>query len=46
MLILVKLLAKYIILIYAVGSGHEKSGIRISAVPKTLQEESRNSWLS
>ena len=46
MLILVKLLAQYIILIYAVGSGHEKSGIRISAVPKTLQEESRNSWLS
>lgn len=45
MLILVKQLLKYIILIYAVGSGHEKSGVRINAVPKTLQEESRNSWL-
>ena len=41
MLISVKLLTKYIMIIYALGSVHEKSGVWIKAVPKTLQR--RNS---
>ena len=36
MLILVKLLAKYAIIIYALGSVHEKFGVRIKPVPKSL----------
>ena len=43
MLILVKLLAKYIIIIYALGLVHEKFGVRIKANPKSFH--SRNSWL-
>ena len=42
MLILVKLLTKYVIIIYALASVHEKFGVRIKAVPKSLQR--RNSW--
>ena len=38
MLILAKMLAKYlIIIIYALGSVHEKFGVWIKAVPKSLQ---------
>ena len=36
MLILVKLLAKYAIIIYALGSVHEKFGVWIKPVPKTF----------
>ena len=43
MLISVRLLAKYIIIIYALGSAHEKFGIRIRAVSKPLH--SRNFFL-
>ena len=43
MLILVKLLAKYIIIIYALGSVHEKFSFWIKANPKSFH--SRNSWL-
>ena len=35
MLISVKLLAKYFIIIYALGSVHEKFGVRIKAVPQS-----------
>ena len=41
MLISVKLLTKYVIIIYALGLVHEKFGVRIKAVPKSLQR--RNS---
>ena len=41
MLISVKLLTKYVIIIYALGSVHEKFGVWIKAVPKSLQR--RNS---
>ena len=34
MLILAKMLAKYFIIIYALGSVHEKFGVWIKAVPK------------
>ena len=37
MLILVKLLTKYVIIISALGSVHEKFGVWIKAVPKSLQ---------
>ena len=37
MLILVKLLTKYVIIIYALGSVHEKFSIWIKAIPKLLQ---------
>ena len=37
MLISVKLLAKYVIIIYALGSVHEKVGVWVKAVPKSLQ---------
>ena len=43
MLISVTLLAKYVIIIYALGLAHEKFGIRIRAVSKALQ--SRNFFL-
>ena len=43
MLISVKLLTKYVIIIYALGSVHEKFGDSIKAVPKSFQR--RNSWL-
>ena len=43
MLILAKLLEKYIIIIYALGSAHEKFGVWIKAISKSLQ--SQNSWL-
>ena len=36
MLISVKLLTKYAIIIYALGSVHEKFGVWIKAVPKSL----------
>ena len=39
MLISVTLLAKYVIIIYALGSAHEKFGIRIRAVSKALQSQ-------
>ena len=39
MLICVKLLAKYVIIIYALGSVHEKFGVWIKAVPKSLQRQ-------
>ena len=42
MLISVKLLTKYVIIIYALGSVHEKFGVSIKAVPKSFQR--RNSW--
>ena len=35
MLISVKLLTKYVIIIYALGSVHEKFGVWIKAVPKS-----------
>ena len=38
MLISVKLLAKYVITIYALGSVHEKFWVWIKAVPKSLQK--------
>ena len=38
MLISVKLLAKYVIIIYALGSVHEKFGVWIKAVLKSLQK--------
>ena len=41
MLISVKLLTKYIVKMYALGSVHEKYGVGIIAVPKSLQR--RNS---
>ena len=41
MLILVKLLAKYVTIIYALGSVHEKFGVWIKTVPKSFH--SRNS---
>ena len=41
MVISVKLLTKYVIIIYALGSVHEKFGVWIKAVPKSI--ESRNS---
>ena len=41
MLISVKLLTKYVIIIYALGSVHEKFGVEIKAIPKALQR--RNS---
>ena len=45
MLILVKLLTKYVIIIYALASVHEKFGVRIKAVPKSLQRRnSRPGW--
>ena len=37
MLILVKLLEKYIIIIYAVGSANGKFGVWIKAISKSLQ---------
>ena len=37
MLISDKLLTKYVIITYALGSVHEKFGVRIKAVPKSLQ---------
>ena len=37
MLISVKLLTKDVIIIYALGSVHEKFGIWIKAIPKSLQ---------
>ena len=40
MLILVKMLAKYFIIIYALGSVHEKFGVWIKAVPKPFQSRS------
>ena len=43
MLILVKLLAKYDRIIYALGSVHEKFAIWIKAIPKSLKR--RNSQL-
>ena len=39
MLISVKLLTKYVIIIYALGSAHEKFGVWIKAVPKSLQRQ-------
>ena len=39
MLISVKLLTKYVAIIYALGSVHEKFGVWIKAVPKLLQGE-------
>ena len=41
MLISVKLLTKYVIIIYALGSVHEKFGVLLKAVPKSRQR--RNS---
>ena len=41
MLISIKLFAKYVIIIYALGSVHEKFSVWIKAVPKSLQR--RNS---
>ena len=35
--ILVKLLTKYVIIFYALGLAHEKFGVRIKAVPKSIQ---------
>ena len=43
MLILVKLLEKYIIIIYALGSANEKFHVWIKAIPESFQ--SQNSWL-
>ena len=37
MLISVKLLTNYVIIIYTLGSVHEKFGVWIKAVPKSLQ---------
>ena len=37
MLISVKVLTKYVIIIYALGSVHKKFGVWIKAVPKSLQ---------
>ena len=36
MLISVKLLRKYFIIIYALGSVHEKCGVSVKGVPKSL----------
>ena len=45
MLILVKLLTKYVMIIYALASVHEKFGVWIKAVPKSLQRRnSRPGW--
>ena len=41
MLISVKLITEYVIIIYALGSVHEKFGVSVKAVPQSLQ--SRNS---
>ena len=41
MLLSIKLLTKYVKTIYALGSVHEKFGVTIKAVPKSLQR--RNS---
>ena len=41
MVISVKLIAKHVIIIYALGSVHEKFGVCIKVVPKSLQR--RNS---
>ena len=35
MIISVKLLTKYVIIVYALGSMHEKFGVLIKAVPKS-----------
>ena len=43
MIILVKLLEKYIIIIYALGSANEKFRVWIKAIPESFQ--SQNSWL-
>ena len=44
-LILDKLLTEYVIIIYALGSVHEKFGLRIKAVSKSLQRRnSRLGW--
>ena len=42
MLISVKLLSKYVITIYGLGSVHEKLGVWIKAVPKSLQTGAPN----
>ena len=41
MLISVKLLTKYVIIIYALGSVHEKFVVRIKAVPKKGAPEAK-----
>ena len=46
MLISVKLLTKYVIIISALGSVHEKFGVWIKAVPKSLGRARRKEWLS
>ena len=44
MLILAKMLAKYFIIIYAVGSVHEKFGVWIKAVPVEIPGRARRDW--